>query len=78
MPIYEYICPDCDLKFELLRSLSQSGEKVPCPRCNKSAERMVSACAAFSRNEAGESTSVAGTGSSCGSCGSSACGTCGL
>lgn len=41
MPIYEYYCENCDLKFELLKSIqeNQSGE---CPECNKLAKRQVS------------------------------------
>ena len=78
MPIYEYVCRDCGLKFELLRSLSQVDEKASCPRCHNSAERKLSIFASFSRNEAGESTPVAGTGSSCSSCGAANCSTCGL
>ena len=78
MPIYEYACCDCGLKFELLRSFSQADEKTSCPHCHNSAERKLSLFASFSRNDAGESTPVAGTGSSCASCGSTSCGTCGL
>ena len=36
MPIYEYVCSDCDLKFELIRSLSQAEEGALCPRCQNS------------------------------------------
>ena len=78
MPIYEYICSDCDLKFELLCPLSQSNEKASCPRCHSSAQRKLSAFASFSRNEAGESIPLAGAGSSCASCNTSSCGTCGV
>ena len=78
MPIYEYLCSKCGQKFELLRSFSQMGEKAPCPRCQNPAERKLSTFASFSKNEAGVSTPVAGTGSSCGSCSSTGCSTCGV
>ncbi|MFC1935096.1 zinc ribbon domain-containing protein [Chloroflexota bacterium] len=78
MPIYEYICPDCGLTFELLRSLSEDNGETPCPRCQKSAKRKLSTFASFSKDESGLSTPVAGTGSSCSSCSSSSCSTCGL
>tara|TARA_Y100000031_G_scaffold117095_1_gene129886 strand:- start:1 stop:216 length:216 start_codon:yes stop_codon:yes gene_type:complete len=42
MPIYEYICPDCGHKFDLLKTFGQIDEEVVCPRCNKSAERQLS------------------------------------
>ncbi|HEY82148.1 MAG TPA: zinc ribbon domain-containing protein [Dehalococcoidia bacterium] len=78
MPIYEYLCSDCNFKFELLRPLSKADEKAPCPRCHKDAQRTVSACAAFSRGESGETTPLAGSGSSCTSCSATSCRTCSL
>ena len=78
MPIYEYVCSDCGSKFELLRPFSQSSEKASCPHCHNSAERVISTCASFSKDEAGGFAPVAGTGSSCSSgCGSPGCSTCG-
>ncbi|MFC1907920.1 zinc ribbon domain-containing protein [Chloroflexota bacterium] len=77
MPIYEYVCSSCGLKFELLRSLSQAGESVSCLRCHNSAEQVFSTFASFSKSGSGLTTSLAG-GSSCASCGSSNCDTCGL
>ena len=76
MPIYEYLCSKCDQKFELLRSFSQIGKKTPCPKCQNLAERKLSTFASFSKNAAGVSAPVAGTGSSCGSCSSTGCSTC--
>jgi putative FmdB family regulatory protein len=33
MPIYEYACKQCDMRFEkLVRSMSSS-EKIECPKC---------------------------------------------
>ncbi len=76
MPIYEYVCPGCGLKFELLRPLSQADAEVPCPNCRNSAERKFSAFACFSRDDNGTSSPVAGTGSSCASCSVASCDTC--
>ncbi|MFQ5997301.1 MAG: zinc ribbon domain-containing protein [Dehalococcoidales bacterium] len=78
MPIYEYVCSDCDLKFELLRPFREADNKASCPRCHNSAKRIVSACASFAKNESGEITSLVGTGSSCASCSASSCDTCSL
>ncbi len=77
MPIYEYVCPDCATKFELLRSFRQADEAAVCPRCEQTAARTVSACAAFSKDDSGLVTSVAGTGDACGGCSSTSCSTCG-
>ncbi|MFA4835892.1 MAG: zinc ribbon domain-containing protein [Dehalococcoidia bacterium] len=75
MPIYEYCCPGCNNKFDLLRSFSQANEDVECPRCKRKARRLVSSFASFSKGAGGVSTPIGG-GSSCGSCApSSGCST---
>ncbi len=76
MPIYEYVCPGCDLKFELLRPLSQAGEAASCPRCQQSAGRVLSTFASFSTDESGLTSPVGGN--SCASCGATSCDTCGM
>jgi len=76
MPIYEYVCPSCDLKFEELRSLSQADEGAPCPCCQKTAKRILSSFCSFSKDESGLSSSIGGD--SCGSCSATSCNTCGL
>lgn len=78
MPIYEYVCRECGLKFELIRPLSQADGKAPCPRCHNDAGRTLSAFASFSRNEDGIAKPLGGAGGSCASCGSSNCSTCGM
>ncbi len=78
MPVYEYVCPDCGLKFELLRPLSQASEGASCPRCHNSAERIFSVFASFSESDSGETAPISGTGSSCASCGAASCGSCSL
>ena len=77
MPIYEYLCSECDSKFEQLRPLSQADKTAECPRCHKPARRKMSTFACFSVGGSGAPTRVAGTGgSSCASCGSGNCSTC--
>ena len=78
MPIYEYVCPDCGLKFELLRPFHQANDKAACTRCQHQAERRLSTFASFSRDESGESVPVAGTGGSCAGCTATNCSSCGL
>ena len=75
MPVYEYCCPACNVKFELMRSFSQSGEGAPCPKCQNKAPRAVSRFASFSKGDNGMSTPIGG--SSCGGCSSPSCGSCG-
>ena len=76
MPIYEYVCPGCDAKFELLRPLSKAEEDVSCPRCQNTAKRVLSTFCSFSKDESGLTSSIGG--GSCGSCGTSGCNTCGM
>ena len=75
MPIYEYECPNCNLKFELLRQLSQADEGASCPHCHNAAKRLISTFCSFSKDESGSTSSIGG--SSCASCGAGSCNTCG-
>ncbi|HEY92794.1 MAG TPA: zinc ribbon domain-containing protein [Dehalococcoidia bacterium] len=54
MPIYEYVCPKCNLKFELRCSFSESSEEAPCPNCQSSAKRVFSAFGISSVSEYGQ------------------------
>lgn len=42
MPLYEYSCPHCQQKFELLRSFEESSKEALCPRCGTQAKRVIS------------------------------------
>ncbi len=76
MPIYEYKCPKCEFKFELLRPLSQSGADAVCPHCRECAPRVLSTFASFSVSDGGVASPVGG--SACGGCSSTNCGTCAM
>lgn len=76
MPLYEYLCPRCELKFELLRKVSQSDEGASCPRCRNSAGRVPSTFASFSRDDSGVTTSLGGN--TCSGCSASSCQSCNL
>ena len=41
MPIYQYHCPKCNLKFELKQSFSDES-MVACPKCQNGAKRLFS------------------------------------
>lgn len=77
MPIYEYHCPSCQRKFELLRPFSRADDPAACPLCKRTeTKRCLSTFAAHSRSSGGATTTVAGTGGGCGSCGGGNCGSC--
>ena len=43
MPLYEYRCPSCNHRFELLRNRSADEAEVRCPACGSAGvERQVS------------------------------------
>jgi len=75
MPIYEYLCPECSFKFELLRPQSKANETAFCPRCHRRAKRIVSSFACFSKGDEGSSAPIGGS-SSCSSCSATSCATC--
>lgn len=33
MPIYEYLCPECAVKFEELRQIKAADQAATCPQC---------------------------------------------
>jgi putative FmdB family regulatory protein len=75
MPIYEYFCPHCNLKFELLRPLSQSDEIASCPHCHTNAKRMLSSFACPSKETEEVSASLGGS-SPCSTCSAVSCAAC--
>ena len=77
MPIYEYVCPECNFKFEKLRPLSAADQDAECPACGKPSQRKLSTFACYSVSQSGIANRIAGTGgSSCSSCSSGNCSTC--
>ena len=78
MPLYEYICGNCETRFEMLRPMSQADGPVACPRCaSPNARRMISTFAAVSKDRSGSSRVIASSGGGCASCAGGTCATCG-
>ncbi len=50
MPIYEYLCNDCDHKFETYLLLEDFDKLVFCPVCGWEAYKLVSIVSVFTRN----------------------------
>ena len=77
MPLYEYHCADCEIKFEALRRMSQADSPIACVRCEGgSTSRAISLFAAISKGNGGVSRSLGGK-SGCASCSGASCATCG-
>lgn len=76
MPIYEYLCKDCDKEFE---ELVFGEQKVSCPHCrSQKTNKLMSRCR---HKSSGASDPVGGAsypsaGSSCSGCSASSCASC--
>jgi len=42
MATYEYICPECNLEFEVTRPMSESDKAANCPNCKALAQKQFS------------------------------------
>lgn len=74
MPVYEYRCVACGVRFDKLVPMSAADARFACPDCGAEAARQVSLFAAHSRGEGGQVTSVAGGG--CAGCSGGSCAGC--
>ncbi|HWF91479.1 MAG TPA: zinc ribbon domain-containing protein [Terriglobales bacterium] len=64
MPIFEYVCKDCDHSFE---AIVYGSQKVECPKCSsKKLTQQLSVFAAQTKGAASAAPRAAGP---CGSCG---------
>ena len=76
MPFYEYVCPGCEVKFDLRRSFSQADAPARCPTCGgEDTKRAISMFASFSKSSDGSTQSVGG-GGGCAGCGGGHCASC--
>lgn len=73
MPLYEYICQQCQRRFDALRPMSSADAPIACPHCgSQETWRAISLFSAISSTGV-----IAGGGSSCTSCSATSCATCG-
>ena len=42
MPVYEYVCTQCNTEFELIRPFSEADKPAQCPKCNGCAQKLMS------------------------------------
>lgn len=77
MPLYEYQCQKCKLRFEVLMSRRSDSPAPKCTGCGSArTRRLVSTFFGRSGGSKGESKAVSG-GSGCGGCRRSSCAGCG-
>jgi putative FmdB family regulatory protein len=74
MPIYEYVCQDCQQRFEALRSMADSDKAIPCEYCGS--DQTQRAISVFFAQSGGRG--IAGSNGECSSCTGGTCSTCGI
>lgn len=74
MPIYEYICNDCNQQFDALRSYKEADEPIPCDKCHgQHTSRKLSVFFA----QSGGQVVAGGNTSGCSGCSAGTCAGCG-
>ena len=74
MPLYEYYCPTCASKYELLRTMNRADEAGTCPEGHGRGTRVLSVFASVSKGGATAlDENAAPSGGGCG-CGGGGCG----
>jgi len=63
MPIYEYLCKDCDTTYE--RLVRSSADKVACPKCGSGKKELQFSVFASSKPNGSGSASASSSASSC-------------
>jgi putative FmdB family regulatory protein len=68
MPVYEYVCQDCEARFEARRPMSDAGSPMACPDGHVATTRVLSVFAAGGRaGQPAASTGGCGAGCACAS-----------
>ena len=76
MPIYEYICKECNHKFEAMRGFSQADDPIRCSHCGSmDTRRAISLC--FSKSDGTVTYSTNTSGGGCAGCSGGNCAHCG-
>lgn len=74
MPIYEYICLDCNERFETLRPMNEADTPIDCELCTgNQTSRVLTVFYAKSSDRA-----ITGGTAGCNTCSSHACATCSI
>jgi putative FmdB family regulatory protein len=76
MPIYEYKCLDCGLRFDALRSMKDADSVIACKACQS--EQTTRKVSVFYANSGGRVVAGGGCGGGgCGGCTGGSCSSCG-
>jgi putative FmdB family regulatory protein len=75
MPVYEYVCRDCQHEFDKLRPMRDADTPIRCEDCH--GERTQRKLSVFFAQSAGQAVAGTSSGKSCGGCAGGSCGSCG-
>lgn len=64
MPLYEYRCPECGHRFEILQRMGEGAEGLTCPRCG--AGKVEKQFSTFASSTGGGQAVSGGGGGGCG------------
>ena len=74
MPLYEYVCPECEQRFEARRSMAEASDPIDCPSGHAGSRRLLSMFASVgSATASSPSASMPSAGGGHG-CGGGMCG----
>lgn len=60
MPLYEYVCPECGTKIEVLQKMGEDGTALKCQKCAVSGLRKVISGCVVQTAGTGKTSSVSG------------------
>lgn len=65
MPIYEFICQECDAQFETILSSAAGRDSVTCKRCGGKRIKKLLSTASFLRSSVNGNASISSNGGGC-------------
>jgi putative FmdB family regulatory protein len=75
MPIYEYVCQDCGIRFDALRSIKDADSPIACKDCRS--EKTSRKISVFFAQSGGKSVAGTNGGGGCAGCAGGHCASCG-
>jgi len=75
MPLYEYLCSDCGVKFDALRPMKDADAPINCKGCTSVNTKR--ALSVFFTSSEGREITPTNSGSGCAGCAGGTCSTCG-
>jgi putative FmdB family regulatory protein len=72
MPIYEYVCNDCEARYE--RIVMSAKQKIECPKCASKRHTLQLSVFSAGKSSSGSASSASSAPAGCGGCTPNTCG----